>query len=108
MWSTSGACRRWCLGNSGGELNPERIRAVAFDAVGTLIHPEPSAAEVYASIGRRFGSRLEVAEIRTRFRAAFAEQEVIDRASGWVTSEERERHRWQDIVARVLDDVRDQ
>lgn len=101
-------CRRWCRGDWGGGVDLDRIRAVAFDAVGTLIHPEPSAAEVYARIGRRFGSRLEIGEIRNRFRAAFAEQEAIDRANGWVTSEERERRRWQDIVAAVLDDVHDQ
>ena len=86
----------------------DRIGAVAFDAVGTLIHPDPSAAEVYVTIGRRFGTRLGVGEIRTRFRAAFAAQEQVDRQNGWVTSEERERCRWQEIVAAVLDDVRDQ
>jgi putative hydrolase of the HAD superfamily len=85
----------------------DRIRAVAFDAVGTLIHPEPSAAEVYAAVGKRFGSRLSVREIRTRFSAAFAAQERLDLQNGLATSEERERRRWRDIVAQVLDDVRD-
>ena len=37
-------------------------RAVFFDAVGTLLHPDPSAAEVYAGVGRRYGSRLSVSE----------------------------------------------
>jgi putative hydrolase of the HAD superfamily len=83
------------------------IRAVAFDAVGTLIHPDPPAAEVYAAIGRRFGSRLELAEVRARFGAGFAEQERLDAQNGFVTSEDRERRRWQDIVAQVLDDVAD-
>ena len=88
-------------------MSAQPVRAVAFDAVGTLIHPEPSAAEVYAEIGRRLGSRLDVAEVRARFRTAFAKQERIDVQSGLVTSEAREVRRWQDIVTEVLDDVSD-
>jgi putative hydrolase of the HAD superfamily len=83
------------------------IRAVAFDAVGTLIHPDPSAGEVYAAVAMRHGSRLTVNEIRTRFIAAFAEQEQLDQQHGLATSEERELQRWRTIVARVLNDVHD-
>lgn len=86
---------------------PPSVRAVFFDAVGTLIHPDPPAAEVYARVGREFGSRLDAAAIAPRFAAAFRRQEEIDRAAGWVTSEEREVARWRSIVAEVLDDVRD-
>jgi putative hydrolase of the HAD superfamily len=88
-------------------MHDRPIRAIAFDAVGTLIHPEPSAAAVYAEVGRRFGSRLTVPEIHSRFAVAFAEQERRDAAAGFATSEERELRRWQDIVAQVLDDVTD-
>jgi putative hydrolase of the HAD superfamily len=83
------------------------IRAVAFDAVGTLLHPNPPAAEVYAALGRRYGSRLALDDIRSRFRAACAAQEQFDIECGLVTSEERELRRWQQIVAIVLDDVTD-
>ncbi len=85
----------------------DTIRAVALDAVGTLIHPDPAAGDVYAAVARRQGSRLTLEEIRTRFVAAFAEQERLDVQHGLATSEERERRRWQTIVAQVLDDVRD-
>jgi putative hydrolase of the HAD superfamily len=88
-------------------MSEHAIRAVAFDAVGTLIHPDPPAAVVYAAVGRRFGSRLDVAEIRLRFGAAFAEQERLDVQNGLATSEERELRRWQCIVAQVLDDIAD-
>ncbi len=40
------------------------VDAVFFDAVGTLIHPEPAAAQAYAEIGRRHGSQLAPAVIR--------------------------------------------
>ncbi len=86
---------------------PHRLRAVAFDAVGTLIHPDPPAAAVYAAVGRRHGSRLDAATIRDRFGAAFRDEERRDHGGQLVTSEERERRRWREIVARVLDDVAD-
>lgn len=86
---------------------PATVRAVFFDAVGTMIHPDPPAAEVYARVGREFGSRLDAAAIAPRFAAAFRRQEEIDRAAGWVTSEEREVARWRSIVTEVLADVKD-
>ena len=46
-----------------------KIRGVLFDAVGTLIYPDPPVAEAYRSIGRRFGSRLSVEQIAARFPA---------------------------------------
>jgi putative hydrolase of the HAD superfamily len=83
------------------------IHAVFFDAVGTLIHPEPPAPVVYADAGRRHGSRLGVEEIAVRFARAFRRQEEADCRNGWRTSEEREWERWRQIVGEVLADVRD-
>jgi putative hydrolase of the HAD superfamily len=81
------------------------VRAVFFDAVGTLIHPDPPAAEVYVEAGRRHGSRVSLAEVSSRFASAFRRQEEVDRNRGWQTSEVRETERWRAIVAEVLDDV---
>jgi putative hydrolase of the HAD superfamily len=83
------------------------IRAIVFDAVGTLIHPSPPAGYVYAQVGRRFGSRLDVPDIAERFKAAFRAEEERDRLNGYRTSEEREIERWRHIVATVLDDAGD-
>jgi putative hydrolase of the HAD superfamily len=83
------------------------IQAVVFDAVGTVIHPEPPAPLVYAAVGGRFGSTLSPQTIAIRFAAAFQHEEEVDRAAGLRTSEDRERERWRRIVARVLDDVTD-
>lgn len=90
-----------------GQRLPGDARVIFFDAVGTLIHPEPSAAEVYAAVGRRFGSRRSAADIIPRFRAAFQREENIDRQGGWHTSEAREHERWLRIVGTVFDDVTD-
>jgi putative hydrolase of the HAD superfamily len=86
---------------------PPEVRAVVFDAVGTLIHPDPPAAVVYAEAGRRFGSRLDPATIAARFSVAFRRQEESDHAAGLRTNEAREVARWRAIVAEVLDDVTD-
>ncbi len=81
------------------------IRAVYFDAVGTLIHTSPSAVATYHGIGQQFGSRLLPGAIAERFKAAFAEQVELDQQRGLVTSEEREVARWRTIVGQVLSDV---
>lgn len=81
------------------------IRAVVFDAVGTLIHPSPGVAEAYAATGQKHGSRLSLEEVADRFRAAFRRQESIDRDAGWVTDEAREVRRWREIVAETLPDA---
>ena len=86
---------------------PPGVRAVFFDAVGTLIHPDPPAADAYTEVGRRFGSGRSDAEVRRRFAAAFRAEEQRDFQQGLRTSELRERERWQFIVAGVLDDVSD-
>lgn len=83
------------------------IRAILYDAVGTLIHVKPSVAAIYAEVGKRFGSRVSLHDIYRRFPAAFARQDRIDELAGWRTDEPRERQRWRDLVAEVLDDVAD-
>ncbi len=83
------------------------FKVIVFDAVGTLIYPEPSVATVYASVGRRFGSRRTEAVVATRFRDVFRDVERRDRDGDQRTSEHREYARWQEIVRRVLDDVPD-
>jgi putative hydrolase of the HAD superfamily len=81
---------------------PAGTRAVFFDAVGTLLFPEPSAPVMYAEVARRFGLELSAAEVRARFIEAFRREDEADRAAGWVTSEEREVRRWKTVVATVL------
>lgn len=116
------------IGNGG------KIRCVLFDAVGTLIRPEPSVAEAYFSVGQQFGSRRTKEEITARFPVAFAQTESDNRPVGQAsahldtgdgglkptqqsacqdvgnssrppTSQEAERNRWQRVVAAVLDDL---
>jgi putative hydrolase of the HAD superfamily len=89
------------------------IRWIAFDAVGTLIHPEPSVAAVYHRVAVRHGSRLALEEVTQRFERAFAQAEApsalscgCDQAAQpWHTCEAREVLRWRTIVKHVISDV---
>jgi putative hydrolase of the HAD superfamily len=87
-------------------LTPD-IRAVFFDAVGTLLYPHPVAPVVYAGVARSAGLSIAPSTVRERFVEAYRLQELIDRSAGWVTSEERERDRWRVIVAATLRGVPD-
>jgi putative hydrolase of the HAD superfamily len=86
---------------------PDGVRVVFFDAVATLIHPEPGVVAAYHAAGGRHGSRLTPDEVRRRFRAAFAAQERLDAERRHRTDEGREEERWHEIVAAVFDDVSD-
>jgi putative hydrolase of the HAD superfamily len=78
------------------------VRYVLFDAVGTLIHARPKVAEVYATIGQRYGSQLSADVIKQRFAAALKRP-----AGNEPINEIAERERWRTIVAQVLDDAHD-
>lgn len=95
------------------DFDPRTIRWIALDAVGTLIHPQPSAGVAYHHVGQRHGSRLPAADVSARFGKVFArvlEAEDLDcgcaeAADRLHTCEIRERIRWERIVRQVLDDV---
>jgi len=86
-------------------VNDDRRRPcptwILFDAVGTLIYPDPPVAEVYHAAGRRSGSHLTVDEINRQFRAALAQAFSTCEP----TSEEKEKDRWQRIVHSVFAEV---
>lgn len=88
-------------------------RWVVFDAVGTLIHPDPPVPVAYQSIAARYGSKLSVEEVGRRFRKAFRQTETEAFPNGpsadklWVSSDAIEKARWRWIVEQVVPDVDD-
>lgn len=78
------------------------VRAILFDAVGTLIYPDPPVAEAYFRAGQKLGSKWTREDIAQRFPAAIKKHH-----QGNTTSEEFERERWERIVYDVIDDVED-
>jgi len=79
-----------------------KIRAIAFDAVGTLIEPWPGVARAYAMAAAEQGVELPEELIRGRFAKAFAWDAS---ASGHRTGEASERVRWRRIVAECLPEL---
>jgi putative hydrolase of the HAD superfamily len=75
------------------------IKAILFDAVGTLIHPDPPAVEVYHRGGAAFGAKFPLEEVERRFRAAFA---AAFADSGAPTSDAQEQMKWREVVAAVF------
>lgn len=88
-------------------LHRASIRCIAFDTVGTLLYADPPVPEVYAEVGKRFGSQKKEREIAESFPRCFEAAEAASHAEGLRTNESYERRWWRAIVAEVLDDVRD-
>ena len=80
--------------------SPPSYELVLFDAVGTLIYPDPPVARAYCDLGARHGSKLTAEQIGERFRTVFPAA-----CDAEPTSEERERWRWRGIVSQVFCDV---
>ena len=78
------------------------VRAVVFDAVGTLLFPEPAVWEVYADAAKRFGADIPADVLRKRLRTAYQREEEFDRDCEWATNENREYGRWQNVVTATL------
>lgn len=75
------------------------IRAVVFDAVGTLIFPNPGAAIVYAEVANAHGIAIpERDQLSARLWAQFRIEDMLDRTNDWRTSEARECSRWRNVV----------
>jgi len=83
------------------------VRAIFFDAVGTLLRSDPPVHEVYARFARCYGLHPKETELCQRFRAAFARQRLRDRQHNWRTDEARERQRWCEIVREVFPELAD-
>ncbi len=83
------------------------ISGIVFDAVGTLIKPEPSVAAAYAEAARRQGVELETEEVRARFHRHFQNDEVHAGQGVFSTDDATERRRWRKIVFDVLPEIGD-
>jgi putative hydrolase of the HAD superfamily len=81
------------------------VRAVFFDAVGTLLFPHAPVSRTYAEHACRHGAAVTEEQVRLAFRRAFARQEALDQATNWRTDEAREGARWRAIVGDVLANV---
>lgn len=85
------------------KLRPPRI--ILFDAVGTLIFPQPNAGLVYHQFGTQFGSSKTPQEISILFAKAFHRVFLSEQQGQLPTNEELEQQRWREVVALVFDEL---
>jgi putative hydrolase of the HAD superfamily len=85
--------------------NWDRISGIVFDAVGTLIKPDPSVAMAYTAAARRQGVELEPEDVRARFQAHFQDDGIHAEQGVLSTDEATERRRWRKIVFDVLPEI---
>lgn len=84
--------------------SPGRIRAVLFDAVGTLLHLREPVGETYARLAARHGAPLPASRLEEAFGRILASAEPVvgrpdePRAEGLA----RERAAWREIVRRTF------
>jgi len=81
------------------------VRAVFFDAVGTLIRPWPSVGSVYARAAASHGPRCPAKALEAAFPPAYRELSPARffGRTGLQTSEPRERRWWGKVVARTFE-----
>jgi putative hydrolase of the HAD superfamily len=85
------------IGKSGGE--DPRLRAVLFDAAGTLIDPSEPVGETYARVARRFGVELPAWRLSDAFgRVVRRAGPRLARHAATDDIEEVERRWWRGIV----------
>ena len=89
------------------EIGFSGVEGIVLDAVGTLIDPRPSVAEVYAQAAWRQGVTLDVPTLKRRFGEHFQTDEIDELRGPLATSEEVERGRWRRIVSGCLPEVAD-
>ena len=73
------------------------LRAITFDAAGTLVDPHPSVGAVYGEVGRAHGLAAPDAELEHRFHAAFKARNHLLRST-----EPAERAFWRELVGEVF------
>ncbi len=80
---------------------PEEIRAIFFDAGGTLFRPFPSVGHYYSEVARRHGCQVSTEEIEAAFHRVWREHDKIGNLKGHC-DEKIEKEFWRKIVAEAF------
>lgn len=83
-------------------LKPRKIKAVFFDAGGTLFRPFPSVGEIYARTASSFGAACDPQVLEAEFQSAWQRRGGLS-SLGSQTDERKERAWWHSLVREVFD-----
>ena len=81
---------------------PQKIRAIFFDAGGTLFRPFPSVGEIYARTAALFGADCDPGKLEAEFYSAWQKRGGLS-SLGTKTSEAKERAWWHSLVREVFE-----
>ena len=90
--------------NRAPTIDLSAIKAVFFDAGGTLFQPYPSVGEIYAEVARRHGLHADQKELETLFHALWKERDGLASLSGH-SGEKEERKWWHALVWDVFSKI---
>ena len=90
--------------NRAPTIDLSAIKAVFFDAGGTLFQPYPSVGEIYAEVARRHGLHADQKELETLFHALWKERDGLASLSGH-SGEKEERKWWYGLVWDVFSKI---
>ncbi|MCH2182654.1 MAG: HAD-IA family hydrolase [Mariniblastus sp.] len=93
----------------------DRPRSILFDAVGTIIYPDPDVLAVYHRLGQQHGSQLAKDVVESRFkrlrRTVFQSELTGDSTQQdlsrfeFPSSQQGEKKLWQDLVQHLFSDI---
>jgi putative hydrolase of the HAD superfamily len=83
----------------------KQLKAVFFDAAGTLFEPREPVGSSYAEIAHEYGVHVSAAEVNAAFRRVFREAPPLAFGSGLDAVELRRHERlwWHDLVAKTFE-----
>lgn len=78
------------------------VKALLFDAIGTLLYAYPDVTTVYAEAGARFGCPLPREEIQSRFRQAYRAAFASEHGRVQPAAHADDLRRWRQVVTNVF------
>jgi len=84
-----------------------RVRAVLFDAGGTVIHPDPPVGEIYAAEALKHGARVDPDRIWRELNVLWREHAAEVRAdpSGYCSDDPSDRALWRGFLRELVERV---
>ncbi len=78
---------------------------IFFDAVGTLIYPDPPVYGTYQSIANKYGSNLTEDIISKRFKESYKTHFSINPEINTLSNEKLEKQRWKNVVDDIFNET---
>lgn len=82
---------------SSSSLQLQKIKAIFFDAGGTLFRPFPSVGEVYASVSRKYGLIADPKDLEFHFHTTWEKRDGLASLTSY-SGEKEEKKWWRELV----------